>query len=139
MAPLDATPQNLFPAATTPENSALPGAGGYFGTPSTGEFPVFTGPEDAAMTAFGSRVEADTDLDEFDAHVSHVRDARYEPGFQAPDVSRVVSMTVPVTAPMTAPVTRSREHVWRTRVLVFLAVLTVSVLAGFGGVVFLTR
>jgi hypothetical protein len=139
MAPPDATPQNLFPAATTPERSASPGAGGYFGTPSTGEFPLFAGPEDAAMTAFGGWVEADKDLDHLDARVSHVRDARYGPGSQAPDVSRVVSMIAPVTAPMTAPVTHSREHAWRTRVLVFLAVFAVSVLAGFGGVFFLTR
>jgi|GEM_PF-3614372 len=134
MAPPDATPKSLFPAATTPEHSALPAAGGYFGTSSTGEFPVFTDPDDA-MTAFGSRVEADWDLDGFDGHVSHVRDARYGPGPQAPDVSRVV----PMTAPVTAPVTRGPEHPWRTTVAVFLAVFAVSVLAGFAGVFLLTR
>jgi hypothetical protein len=132
MAPPDATPQNLFPAATNPERSALPGAGGYFGTPSTVEFPMFTDPEDAGMTAFGSRVEADRDLDALDAHVSHVRDARYGPVSPAPDVSRVVSMT--------APVTRSPGRAWGKTVMVLLAVLAVSILAGFAGVFFfLTR
>lgn len=131
MAPPDATPQSLFPAATTPEHSALPGAGGYFGTASTGEFPMLNDPEDTAMTAFGSRVEADRDLDTLDAHVSHVRDAQYGSVAKASDVSRVV--------PSTAPLTRVREHAWRRPVMVFLVVFVVTALAGLAGVFFLTR
>jgi hypothetical protein len=131
MAPPDATPKSLFPAAATPASSALPRAGGSFGTPSAVEFPMFTDPDDAAMTAFGSRVQADLDPDQLDGRVSHVRDAQYEPGGHPPEVSRVVSAT--------APVTRSREHGRRRKVVLLVALLAVGVLAGLAGAFLLTR
>jgi hypothetical protein len=142
MAPPDTNPNSLFPPAPTPAHLALPRTGGSFGVPRNVEFPMSTDPEDAVMTAFGSRVEADLDLDLLDARVSHVRDARYGPVPHTPDVSWVVPVTAPDVSrvvPVTAPVTRSRERAWRTPVLVFLAVLAVSLLAGFAGVLFLTR
>ena len=135
MAPPDTNPKSLFPPAAIPAHPAPPRTGGSFGVPRNVEFPMFTDPEDA-MTAFGSKVEADMDPDQFDARVPHVRDARYGSGSPQPDVFRVVPMTAPVTH---TPFTNSREHAWRTPALVFLAVFAVSVLAGFAGVFFLTR
>lgn len=131
MAPPDTNPNSLFPPAPTPAHPALPRTGGSFGVPLNVDFPMSTDPEDDVMTAFGNRVEADLDVDLFDARVSHVRDLRYEPVPYTPDVSWGV--------PVTASVTRSGEHAWRRPVLVFLAVLAVSLLAGFAGVLLLTR
>jgi hypothetical protein len=151
MAPPDTNPKSLFPPAAIPAHPALPRTGGSFGVPRNVEFPMFTDPEDAAMTAFGSKVEADMDPDLFDARVTHVRDARYGFGSPQPDVLRVVPVTGPVThtplthtplthTPLThTPLTHSREHAWRIPALVFLAVFAVSVLAGFAGAFFLTR
>ena len=131
MAPPDTNLNSLLPPAPTPARPALPRTGGSFGVPGTVEFPMFTDPEDDAMTAFGSKVESDLDLDLLDARVSHVRDAQYEPVSYPPDVYPVISVT--------APVTRMREHAWRRPALVFLVVFAVSVLAGFAGVFLLTR
>jgi hypothetical protein len=91
---------------------------------------MFTDPEDAAMTAFGSRVQADLGLDMLDTSDGHVRDAQYAPGAHPPDVYPVF---------VASPVTRIREHAWRRPVVVLLAVFAVSVLAGFAGVFVLTR
>ena len=130
MAPPDATPKSLFPAAAKPADAAPPGADGSFRTPDSVEFPMFTGPEDDALTAFGSRVKADLDLELLDARVTHVRDVQYGTGSHPPDVSPVVSPPPPLT--------RRHERVWGSRVVV-LAVVAAGVLAGLAGVFFLTR
>ena len=83
------------------------------------------------MTAFGSKVQADRDLDMLDTRVCHVRDAQYGPGAHPSEVYPVIFVA--------SPVTRIRAHAWRRPVVVLLAVFAVSVLAGLAGVFLLTR
>ena len=131
MALPDATPKSLFPSAPTPASPA-PGAGMSFRAPDAVEFPLVTSPETDGMTAFGSLVQADHDLDVLDHRVSHVRDARYDPGSHPPDASPVVFVA--------APVTLSRKHAKWGTVMVLLAAFAFGLLTGFAGVFFfLTR
>jgi len=133
MAPPDATPKSLFPAALTRAASAEPPPGA-FATPATVEFPMVTDPEDADMSAFGSRVQADHDLEMIDARVCHVRDVRYGPGSHPPDASGV--------APVTPPVARTRKRAGRRLVASLLAGSAVGLLVAAAGVslfFFLTR
>ena len=84
----DSTPRSVFPGAANPVASAQRVAGA-FATPAMVEFPMVTDPENDAMSAFGSRVQADHDANLLDARVCHVRDVRYGPGSQPAKVSPV--------------------------------------------------
>ena len=131
MAPPDATPKSLFPASATPAGAAGTG-GASFGAPGIVEFPMATEPENADLTSFGSRLQADRDQDPnlLDARVSPMRDAQYAPGSHPPDASGVLSVTVHVAG--------SHEHPWWAKVVVLLALFAVSAVAA-AGVVILTR
>ena len=134
-------PKSLFPSATPPASSARPGPGASFRAPAAVEFPL-ADPETDAMTAFGSLVQADHDLDVIDHRVSHVRDVRYDPGSNPPAPSPVVFVAAPARSPVVfvaAPVTLSRKHAKRGTVLVLLAAFACGCLIGFAGVFFLTR
>jgi len=115
MAPSDATPKSLFPGAATPV--AQP-ASGAFATPATVEFPEVD-VEDARMSAFGNRVQADQDVDLLDARVCHVREVSYGPGSPA--------AAFPVV-PLTPPVSPSGEHGWRGIVRALLGGTAVGLL-----------
>ena len=117
MASPDATPKSLFPGAPAASAGPSPGA---FATPATVEFLAEIEPEDADISAFGNRVQADQDLAMIDARVSHVRDVRYGRGSHPPDASPV--------APVTPPVARTRGSARRRMVVALLAGSAVGLL-----------
>jgi hypothetical protein len=130
MAPPDATPKSLFPGAPAAPAEAAPGA---FAKPETLEFPVVD-LEEAPMSAFGNRVQADQDADLLDARVSHVREVRYGPGSHLADASSGV--------PVTPTVARAGAHAWSETAVALLAGSAVGLIVAAVGVslfLFLTR
>lgn len=138
----DPTPESPFPAVALQPTPAQPATGAAFSAPAAVDFPLETYPENAAMTAFGRRIQSDQDRDLLDVNISHVRDVNYQfecatvpvpppavPG-TAPRVP-VAAPLVPVVGPP-VPVQAPRR---RKMLLIVLAIAALAVLTAVGWVV----
>lgn len=124
----DPTPESLFPAVALDPTPVQPVARAAFGVPATVDFPLDTYPENAAMTAFGKRIQSDQDRDLLDVNVSHLRDVNYQ----------VESAPIPVFAPavpVAAPLVPVRAPRRGKILLIVLAIAALAVLTAVGWVV----
>lgn len=138
----DPTPESLFPAVALQPTPAKPAAGAAFSAPAAVDFPLETYPENAAMTAFGKRIQSDQDRDLLDVTISHVRDVNYQleyaPVPVSPPAVPGAAPHVPVAAPLVpvvAPPVPVRALRRRKILLIVLAIAALAVLAAVGWVV----
>lgn len=130
----DPTTESPFAPVVLRPTPAKPAAGAAFSAPASVDFPLETYPENAAMTAFGKRIQSDQDHDLLDVNISHVRDVSYQ--FECAPVP-VFAPAVPVAAPL-APVAAGLVPVRaprRTALMIVLGVVALGVLAAVGWLV----